>query len=483
MELTKTLIMAFVLSASLVAPRARGDVVFETLVSFTYTNGPDYGAFGVGSRSGAMVQGTDGNLYGTTPTGGVTSNVAGYFGTIFEMTPQGAFTSLYLFGTEFGPNNGNDNGHWPQGNLIQGADGNLYGTTQYGGQPNGGTVFRISTNGGLTTVYAFGNNAGYDSQLGWTNYDGDAPIAGLLQGSDGNFYGTTTSYGAYGNGTVFQLTPGGVLTNLHSFTALNSGDSYENPDGANPTGELILGKDGNFYGTTTQGGTNDYGTVFRITAGGQFTTLHSFSSASGSGYGGLVQGNDGNLYGTTSGGNGTIFQMTTNGDFTTLHTFDVTDGSTPEAALIQGSDGNFYGTTDGGGPNGWYGTVFRITANGVLTTLHSFNGADGSNSSAALVQASDGSLYGTTSRGAAGAGTIFRIVVPPVFQSITQTNGSVALVWSVMPGQKYQLQYNTDLSSSHWQNLGSANIASNVTAFASDSVARPQCLYRILLTP
>jgi len=239
MKLPKTLLTTLILSTSLVAPWARGDVVFKTLVSFTYTNGPDYGSFGVGSRSGAMVQGNDGNLYGTTPTDGVMTDVPGYFGTIFKMTPDGTFTSLYLFGTVFAPNGGNDNGHWPQGNLVQGADGNLYGTTQYGGPPNAGTVFQITTNGDLTTFYTFGNNAGFNSQLGWTNYDGDAPIAGLVQGSDGNFYGATPSYGAYGDGTVFQLTPGGVLSTLHAFTALDSNNSHENMDGANPTGELI----------------------------------------------------------------------------------------------------------------------------------------------------------------------------------------------------------------------------------------------------
>jgi uncharacterized repeat protein (TIGR03803 family) len=486
MKLTKTLLMTVLPSALMMASWARGEAAFKNLVSFTFTNGPDYGAFGVGSRSGAMVQGNDGNLYGTTPTGGVVSNVPGYFGTIFKMAPDGTFTSLYLFGTVFVPEGGNDNGHWPQGNLIQGADGNLYGTTQYGGPPNSGTVFQITTNGDLTTFYNFGNNAGYDPQLGWTNYDGDAPIGGLVQGSDGNFYGTTPSYGVYGNGTVFRLTPDGLLTTLHAFTALDQNNFYENADGANPMGELIEGKDGNFYGTTTHGGTNAYGsgTIFQITTGGAFTTLHSFSSGNGGCFGGLVQGNDGNLYGTTSGGfGGTIFQITTNGAFTTLHTFNGPDGATPYAALIQGSDGNFYGTTAGGGPNGESGTAFRITSNGAFTTLHAFNGSDGSSPNAALVQAADGSFYGTTSRGAAGYGTIFHIVIPPVFQTITQTNGGMALTWSVMPGQKSQLQYNTDLSGTNWLNLGSSATASNITASAFDSTTRPQCFYRIMLMP
>jgi len=465
---------------------APGQVAFTSLVSFTFTNGPDYGAFGVGSRSGAMVQGHDGNLYGTTPTGGTVTNVPGYFGTVFKMTPDGSFTSLYLFGTVYYSNGGNDNGHWPQGNLIQGTDGNLYGTTQYGGPPNGGTVFQVTTGGSLSILYNFGNNAGFDSQLGWTNYDGDAPIAGLVQGSDGNFYGTTYSYGAYANGTVFQLTPAGVLTTLHSFTALDSGNSYTNKDGANPMGELVEGKDGSFYGTTTAGGTNAYGqgTVFQITSGGVFTTLHSFGSADGMCYGGLVQGNDGNLYGTTSSGSGTIFRITTNGTFATLHTFSGLDGVSPNAGLIQGSDGNFYGTTDGSGPNGWYGTVFQITANGTFTTLHAFNGSDGSSPNAALVQAANGTLYGTTARGAAGSGTVFRIIIQPAFQAITQTNGGFALTWSAVPKQTCQLQYNTNLSLTNWLDLGSAATATNTSLSALDFPGTDsQRFYRVKLLP
>lgn len=464
---------------------AHGQAVFTSLVSFTFTNAPDYGAFGIGSRSGAMVQGSDGNIYGTTPTGGVVTGVPGYFGTIFKMAPDGTFSSLYLFGTVFA--GGNDNGHWPQGNLIQGADGILYGTTQYGGPLNGGSVFQITTNGDFTTLYNFGNNAGYNSQLGWTNYDGDGPIAGVVQGRDGNFYGTTPAYGAYGNGTLFQLTPGGLLTTLHSFTALDSGNAYENTDGANPTGELIEGKDRSFYGTTTQGGTNIYGsgTVFQITLGGRFTTLHSFTMGSGGCLGGLVQGNDGNLYGTTSGSNGTIFRITTNGDFTTLHQFTGSDGLEPNAALILGSDGNLYGTTDGGGANGSYGTVFQITTNGTCTTLHAFGGDDGSHPNAALVQAADGSFYGTTATGgAAGSGTTFRFIIPPAFRTITPANGGFAFTWSAMPKQICQLQYNTNLTSTNWLDLGSPIPATNTSVFASDSTAtNSQRFYRIRLLP
>jgi uncharacterized repeat protein (TIGR03803 family) len=490
MKFLKTLSVTAILSTALLTA-ARGNVVFNTLVSFTYTNGPTYGSFGVASRSGAMVQANDGNFYGATPNGGVTEPSPGYFGTIYKMAPDGTFSSLYLFGTVFAPNGGNDNGHWPQGTLLQAADGNLYGTTQYGstgpnlGAANAGTVFQITTNGDFTVLYNFGNNAGFKLGWGFTNYDGDGPVSGIIQGSDGNFYGTTAAYGAYGNGTIFQLTPGGALTTLHAFTALDPDNFYENVDGANPMAELIEGKDGNFYGTTTQGGTIAYGsgTVFKISPTGEFITLHSFPNGNGYSLGALVQGHDGTLYGTTSGSFGTVFEITTNGDFTTLHTFNGSDGSAPKAGLVLGSDGNLYGTAEGGGSDGWFGTMFQITTNGVLTTLHTFNGTDGSHPNAALVQATDGSFYGTTSHGAAGYGTIFQMIIPPAFQNIVETNGMINATCSFMPGQKYQLQYNNDLSSTNWLNAGSSVIASNTVVAVSGPATNSQCFYRIALVP
>ena len=469
-----------------IAASVQGQAVLSTLDSFTFTNGPVYGAFGVGNRSGAMVQATDGNFYGTTPTGGVVTNVPGYFGTIFKMKPTGEFTSLYLFGTSYYGPEGNDNGHWPQGNLIQGTDGLLYGTTQYGGPLNGGTVFRISTNGDFATFYLFGNNAGNDAHLGWTNYDGNAPIAGLVQGSDGNFYGTTTVYGMYGNGTIFQISSGGVLTTLHAFTALDTANSYTNADGANPMGELIEGADGSLYGTTTQGGTNVYGagTVFKITTDGQFTTLHSFGANDGYPDSGLVQDDAGNLYGTTTGGSGTLFKITTNGAFSTLHAFNGSDGVSPNAALTKGADGNLYGTANSGGPDGSFGTVFQVTTNGTFTLWHAFNGTDGSNPSAALVQSSNGSLYGTTSRGASGSGTIFQLVPQPAIQSIWPTNGSFLISWSGMPNQHCQLQYNNSLSATTWSNLGPSVTVTNGNLSALDSpVMAPQRFYRVKVLP
>ncbi|HAO78956.1 MAG TPA: hypothetical protein DCQ92_08280 [Verrucomicrobia subdivision 3 bacterium] len=494
MKMIKTLLMAVILSAPLVAPWARGDVIFKTLVSFTFTNAPNYGATGSGAqRTGSMVQGDDGSFYGTTQLGGPVDKYRDTWGTIFKMTPDGTFTNIYLFGTLTNGGVTPLDGAAPVGNLIKGADGNLYGTASAGGANNGGTVFQITTNGALAVIHSFGGNSLFDNDpnvYAWTNADGSNPLAGVVQGRDGNYYGTTSLYGANGQGTVFQLTPGGILTTLHAFSAALTSHSETNGDGAMPMGELVEGDDGNFYGTTELGGVYGLGTIFRIAPDGTFTNLVMFDGTNNGAhpFAGLCKGKDGNFYGTTLGVSGsynTVFQIITNGVLTKLHDFSggPNDGE-PLAKLIQGSDGNFYGTT-------YANTVFQITANGRFTVLHLFSHLDGWEPEASLVQGTDGSFYGTTSAGGAsydpssgsqGYGTIFRITIPPAFQTITQTNGVVALTWSIMPGQKYQLQSNTDLSSTNWLNLGSSVTASNTIVSASDSMTNSRRFYRIMLT-
>jgi uncharacterized repeat protein (TIGR03803 family) len=227
-----------------------------------------------------------------------------------------------------------------------------------------------------------------------------------------------TCWSSFGCGTIFKITPTGELTTLHIF---------ELTDGAGPIGGLVLGTDGMFYGTTFRGGSDSGGTVFRISRTGAFTTLHIFTISDGdTPYGPLIEASDGNFYGTTSaGGNtgcsapygcGTVFKITPGGNLTTLHMFDFSDGASPFAALIEGSHGNFYGTAWSGGANS-YGTVFKITAAGTLTTLHDFcvskNCPDGANPGAPVVQGSDGALYGVATQGRSGAcqdgcGTLFR---------------------------------------------------------------------------
>src|SRR6266496_2562894 len=245
--------------------------------------------------------------------------------------------------------NGGD-GRSPEATLAQGSDGSFYGTTSSGGAFFQGTVFRMTSSGAITVLHSF------NSFLG----EGAVPIAGLVQGSDGNFYGTTALGGAHFQGTVFRITPSGALTVLHSF----SGHPGE---GAVPFAALVQGSDGNFYGTTALGGAHSKGTVFKIDSAGSLTTLHSFSGSAGEGanpVAGLVQGSDGNFYSTTALGGthlrGTVFNIDATGSLTTLHSFSGSpdEGAIPFAGLAQGTDGNLYGTTALGGTHG-AGTVFK----------------------------------------------------------------------------------------------------------------------------
>ena len=328
-----------------------------------------------------------------------------------------------------------NNGVNPDAPLIQGADGNLYGTTFQGGANNGyqGTVFQVTLAGTLTTLYSF---TGPPS-------DGDFPYAGLVQGLDRSFYGTTqdggviTSNCSQGCGTIFKMAPSGTVIWRYYF---------HGTDGAVPDGGLIQGSDGYLYGTTSQGGTGTNcaqlqppgcGTFYKISPAGVLTTLHNFNYIDGYQPGPLIQGWDGNFYGTTSEGIvssqvcgfgcGTIFRATPAGRVTTLYAFDGTEGIFPRESLIQASDGNLYGTTSGGGtgsncPHGWgCGTIFQISPASpyTLTTLHVLNGADGYNPNGGLVQGSDGYLYGTTNSGGANSGgTIFRVTLGGTFSTL-----------------------------------------------------------------
>ncbi|MGD1020079.1 MAG: choice-of-anchor tandem repeat GloVer-containing protein [Verrucomicrobiia bacterium] len=302
----------------------------------------------------------------------------------------------------------------PQAALVQGSDASFYGTTSSGGSNDDGTVFQISPSGTYTSLYSF---AGPPD-------DGADPMAGLVQGSDNNFYGTTSAGGASGHGTVFQISSTGAYTSLHSFAGLPS-------DGADPVAGLVQGSDGNLYGTTYFGGTtsefnrNGNGTVFQISPSGTYTTLYSFAGYPTDGadpQAGLVQGSDGNFYGTTQFGGtntncgagcGSIFRISAGGSYTRLYSFagPPGDGSYPLAGLVQGIDSNLYGTTSSGGTSG-NGIVFRISPGGSYTNLHFFAGTpnDGADPIAGLVQGTDSNFCGTTSSGGtSGDGTLFRI--------------------------------------------------------------------------
>ena len=343
------------------------------------------------SPEATLVQGSDGNFYGTTALGG-----AHFKGTVFKIDSAGSLTTLHSFSGFPG------DGAAPVAGLVQGTDGNFYGTTASGGAFFQGTVFRMTSSGAITVLHSF------NSFLG----EGAVPIAGLVQGSDGNFYGTTALGGAHFKGTVFKIDATGTFTTLHSFSGSPS-------EGANPVAGLLQGSDSNFYGTTASGGAHFQGTVFRITPSGALTVLHSFSGHPGEGavpFAALVQGSDGNFYGTTALGGahskGTVFKIDSAGSLTMLHSFSGSpgEGANPVGGLVQGSDGNFYSATALGGTHS-RGTVFNIDATGSLTTLHSFSGSpdEGALPFAGLAQGTDGNLYGTTALGGAhGAGTVFK---------------------------------------------------------------------------
>jgi uncharacterized repeat protein (TIGR03803 family) len=223
------------------------------------------------------------------------------------------------------------------------------------------------------------------------NTDGEYPWAPPVQASDGNFYGTTQNGGnaacSSGCGTIFRITPNGRLTMF----------SFDGTNGSQPFAGLVQSANGDFYGVTLTGGTANEGTVFEITLSGKLTTLFNFNGTNGDGpTGTLIRATDGNFYGTTqSGGSldqGTVFKMTPNGTLTTLHSLNGgSDGVAPVAGLIQATDGNLYGTTWGDAyQNLNVGTVFQITLSGTLTTLHSFETTDGANPQGGLVQATTG---------------------------------------------------------------------------------------------
>jgi uncharacterized repeat protein (TIGR03803 family) len=237
-----------------------------------------------------LIEGIDGDFYGTTGAGGTSDD-----GTVFKITPSGNETVLHAFAKS-----GTD-GQTPYAGLIQGSDGNLYGTTYFGGANGFGTVFKVTPSGTETVLYSFaGGN------------DGEHPYAGVIQGSDGNFYGTTYQGGASGYGTVFKLTPSGTETVLYTFTG---GTGTGSGDGAYPEAGVIQGSDGNFYGNTLQGGAGGFGIVFKLTPSGSETILHAFAGASDGANptANLVLGSDGNLYGSTSAGgssgDGTFFKV------------------------------------------------------------------------------------------------------------------------------------------------------------------------------
>jgi uncharacterized repeat protein (TIGR03803 family) len=370
---------------------------------------------------------------------------------VTALPARAQLSELYAFQYNAATTSNYPDGAIPMAELIQGADGNYYTTTEIGGAgtcpgevedqiPGCGAVVKITPAGVLSVLYSFP----YDTSTS-TAPDGWFPQAGLVQGKDGNFYGVAAEGGTGGEacadttglsgcGTVFKLTKTGTLTVLHSFCG-GSGCGSLTTDGAEPTGRMVFGANGDLYGTTQVGGLfngfYNQGTIFRITTSGAYTVLHVFSGNFGSTpdganpAAGLILGSTGDFYGTTAAGgaskDGTVFKMTPAGTVTLLHSFTgSSDGSMPIGALVQASDGNLYGTCYSGGANGT-GTVFRITTKGAFTKIYDFAaeaapGNIGNFPKAGLIQASDGNLYGTAWEGGAFevTGTVYQLTLAGV---------------------------------------------------------------------
>jgi len=323
----------------------------------------------------AIAQGRDGNLYSTTPYGGLNA-----WGTVFRITPAGIPFVLYNFDAKHGR---------PFSGLTLGTDGNFYGTTINGGASNVGTVFKITPKGNLTVLYTFTNST-----------DGASPNAPPIQGVDGNFYGTTSAAAGFQYGGVYKITPAGKFTPLYSF---------DNTNGAYPLAPLMQGTDGNFYGTANGGGSGGNGVVFKLTPAGKITVIHSFNGSDGANIRvPVIQGTDGNIYGTTfqggTGNAGVVFQITSTGKYTVLHSMNGnSEGGFPDADLVQASDGKFYGVNVGGGSMS-SGTIFSLDSKSKYTVLYNFDGAaNGGVVSVTPFQRTNGVLYGDTAAGGTGS--------------------------------------------------------------------------------
>jgi uncharacterized repeat protein (TIGR03803 family) len=348
-------------------------------------------------------------LYGSTQYGGTYNH-----GTLFRLEADGAFAKLRDFNFI--------DGAWPSVALVAGPDGALYGWAP-GGTNGYGTLFRLDTNGTFTKLHDFDGTGG------------SFPFGALAVGSDGALYGSTWGGSIYHYGTVFRLETNGTFTKLHDFNVTDGAE------GNNSLATLVVGPDGALYGSTESGGTGfsvshpgGYGTLFRVDTKGSFTKLYDFNGTDGYGpEAALVVGPDGALYGSTpqggSNADGTLFQLERNGTSTKLHDFNGTEGSQPSAALVLGPDGALYGAAQfGAAPNIGGGSLFRLETNGTFTKVYAFNGTNGYQPVAPLVVGPDGALYGSTSLGGtngpgSGNGTLFRLWADGTFTKLHDFNG------------------------------------------------------------
>jgi uncharacterized repeat protein (TIGR03803 family) len=395
---------------------------FRDLGKFNYD--PD-GAY----PYGYLVQGLDGNFYGEASAGGThwedcISTAA--CGTVYKSVSPIGLSQLYSFCAQAGCADGES----PNGGLVLATDGNFYGVTYRGGANGHGAIFRITPVGDFTTIYSFCSGCN----------DGVFPIGGLIQGRDGNLYGTSSMSGEYNGGTVFKVTLSGVLTTIHAFCA-----EADCADGGVPESTLVQAVNGNFYGTTISGGINSVGTVYEVSPSGQFTTLYKFCSLPNCTDGkypfaGLIQATDGNLYGTTAEGGtygpGTIFQITTSGQLTTLHSFcsqpNCSDGANPGVGLVQASDGRLYGSADGGNTTFCApscGILYKISPPDNYEVIYNFcstGSCDDGAFPSALMQGTDGVFYAAAAGGGEhNFGTVFGFSIGlPAFVNTLPTAGT-----------------------------------------------------------
>jgi uncharacterized repeat protein (TIGR03803 family) len=342
---------------------------------------------------GSMIQATDGNYYGAASSGGENG-----WGAIFRVTSTGRLDAIYSFCGFCAE------GSSPYAAPILGDDGNLYGTTQGGGNSsNAGTIFRLATSGQLTTLYSF--------CPGETCSDGEFPV-GLIQASDGNFYGTTSDGGVFG-GTLFELTSSGQFKLLYSFCAQRNCT-----DGAHPFSAPMQASNSNLYGTTYDGGSEGRGVVYELTRAGKYSVVYNFCSQTNctDGWGSwatLVEDAKGNLYGTAGSGGaygrGAVFRISPSDEYKVLHSFDGTEGAGPQSALTLANDGNLYGTTIAGDSFN-SGNIYEITPSGEYKSLSDFCNVTtcvGDDVEATLLQATNGVFYGSAYEGPDDDGTVF----------------------------------------------------------------------------
>ncbi len=414
-RITLTLLALALFAATTVAQAQSFSVLYNFGTNAGDPTNPQYGA---------IAQGRDANLYSTALGGAIGA------GAMFKITlPGGMLTVPYSFdSTDAGPYSG----------LTLGTDGNFYGATAAGGTSGVGTVFKITPSGTVKLLHSFSVS------------DGSQPYGPPIQGTDGNFYGTTALGGTNSLGTVYKITPSGTLTTLYSF---------DNTHGDFPYAALVQGTDGNFYGTTPSGGTSgQWGVVYKITASGKLTVIYNFDlTHGGQPFSPLVQGSDGNFYGTTSQGGtpgyGVVFKITTAGKLTVLHGLNgTTDGYEPIAGLVQATDGNFYGTANQGGNStnctGGCGTIFRISPIKPYPykVLYDFDGTTGELPQVTLIQNTNGILYGDTQEGGTGnvnpcsvgvCGVFYSLNIGAVpFASLVSTSGKVGNTIGIL-GQKF----------------------------------------------